>query len=426
MSARVEKTVLPSGITVLAHPMPDRNTVSVAVWVRTGARDEPADRAGITHFIEHMMFKGTPTRDARAIASSLEALGGRLDAFTTREQVCYEARALGEHLPDAVEVLADITCRSSFDAGEIEREKSVVREEILLYEDNPEDKVGEQLMAQVWGAHALGRPILGTAASVDALDREALCAHFRSRFDGHDLVVAGAGGLTLAELVALVERWFEPPAGGPASRDVAPPSFAPTVRHEVCDLQQLYLSLGTRAIPYADPRRYALAVLETLLGGCASSRLYQRIREEAGLAYSVYSALDPHRDAGALSIHLSVTPERARQALGLLREELARLAADGPDEAEVAATRTQIKGSILIAQESTSGRMHHVARQEIYAGKYTSPAEQVERFMAVTREQVTALAAEFLLPGGFALAARGPAPGGPLNEADWPLDGAAR
>jgi predicted Zn-dependent peptidase len=426
MSARVEKTTLPSGITVLAHPMPDRPSVSVALWVRTGARDESEGHTGITHFVEHMMFKGTPSRDARAIASSLEALGGQLDAFTSREQVCYEARALSEHLPDAIEVLADITCRSNFDPREIEREKSVVREEILQYEDNPEDKVGEQLMAQLWGGHALGRPILGTAASVDALDREAIREHFASRFAGRELVVAGAGGLTLAGLVALVERWFAPPAGGPAARDVPPPAFVPSVLHEVCDLQQLYLSLGTRAIPYMDPRRYALAVLETLLGGCASSRLYQRIREEAALAYSVYSALDQHRDAGALSIHLSVTPDRARQALGLLREELARLAGEGPSEAEVDATRTQIKGSILIRQESTSGRMHHVARQEIYAGKYTSPDEQVARIMAVTREQVAALAAEFLAPGRFALAARGPGPGGALTETDWPLDGDAR
>ena len=422
MSARIEKTVLPSGITVLAQPMPDRGTVSVAVWVRSGARDEPAERSGITHFVEHMMFKGTPTRDARAIAASLESLGGRLDAFTTREQVCYEARTLAEHLPDAIDVLADITCRSNFAEREIEREKSVVREEILLYEDNPEDKTVEQLMTQLWGAHALGRPILGTAESVDALDRAALRGHVDGRLAGRELVVAGAGGLALDVLVPLVERHFAPPPGGPAARDVAPPAFTPSVRHEVCDLQQLYLSLGTRAIPYADPRRYALAVLETLLGGCSSSRLYQRIREEAGLVYSIYSALDPHRDAGALSIHLGVSPERARQALALLREELARLAQEGPDEAEVEATRRQIKGSILIAQESTSGRMHHMARQEIYTGEYTPPDEQVARFLAVDRAQVAALAAQFLAPGAFALAARGPAPGGPLTEVDWPLD----
>lgn len=423
MSARIAKTVLPSGLTLLVQPMPDRRTVSVAVWVRTGARDEAHARQGISHFTEHMMFKGTATRDARAIAASLESLGGTLDAFTTREQVCYTARALAEHLPNAVDVLADITGRSRFDEREIEREKSVVKEEILSYEDNPEDKVGETLSRLVWGGHPLGRPILGTAASVDALDRAALQDHFARRYRADQLVVAAAGGLTPETLEELVTRHFTPPAGEAPERDAPPPAFVPGVRHETRpELQQMYLSLGTRAVPYTDARRHVLVVLETLLGAGMSSRLFQTIREEAGLAYSVFSALDFLRDGGMLSIHMGVSPERAREALGLLRRELARLAAEGPAEEEIRATRMQIKGSVLIAQESTSGRMYHMARQELYTGRYTPPEEQVERILAVTREDVAAIAAEFLAPGRFALSALGPAPGGPLTEADWPVD----
>ncbi|HUK63949.1 MAG TPA: pitrilysin family protein, partial [Dongiaceae bacterium] len=210
MSASIAKTVLPSGMTLLTQPMPERQTVSVAVWVRTGARDEPHERQGITHFIEHMMFKGTETRDARAIAASLESLGGHLDAFTTREQVCFTARALTEHLPQAVDVLADITGRSRFDAHEIEREKSVVKEEILSYEDNPEEKVGDLLSALVWGDHPLGRPILGVAASVDALDQAALRDDFGRRYRADQLVVAAAGGLTPEQLAELVAGSFSP------------------------------------------------------------------------------------------------------------------------------------------------------------------------------------------------------------------------
>lgn len=422
MSAMVEKLTLASGITLLTQPMPDRRTVSVGVWVRTGSRDETPERQGIAHFIEHMMFKGTGTRDARAIAASLESLGGHLDAFTTREQVCYTARVLSEHLPEAIDVVADILCRSRFDPAEVEREKSVVREEILSYEDNPEERLGDQLAVQVWGDHALGRPILGTADSVGSFTSETLRANFRRRYRGDQLVIAAAGDLRRDELARLVEASFVPPDGEPPVADPTPTAQPPGVRHTVDDVQQLYLSLGTRSMSYGDPRRYALVLLDTLLGGGMSSRLFQRIREEAGLAYSVYSALDFLRDGGTFSMHLAVSPERGRQALGLLREELAKLAAEGPSDVEVEMTKRQLHGSIVIAQESVSGRMYHMARQELYTGRYTPPEEQVARILAVTREEIAALAAEFLRPGRFALGALGPAPGGPITEADWPVE----
>lgn len=425
MSAVVEKVTLASGITLLTQPMTDRRTVSVGVWVRTGSRDETPERQGIAHFIEHMMFKGTGTRDARAIAASLESLGGHLDAFTTREQVCYTARALSEHLPEAIDVVADILCRSRFDPVEVEREKSVIREEILSYEDNPEEKLGDQLAAQLWGDHALGRPILGTAETVTSFTPDSLRANFRRRYRGDQLVIAAAGDLRPEDLVRLVEASFQPPEGEPPAPDESPRPQPPCVRHTEDDVQQLYLSLGTRALPYGDPRRYALVVLDTLLGGGMSSRLFQRIREDAGLAYSVFSSLDFLRDGGVLSVHLGVSPERGRQALQLLREELSSIAAEGPTAAEVEMTKRQLHGSIVIAQESVSGRMYHMARQELYTGRYTSPEEQVERIEAVTREQVAALAAEFLRPDRFTLGALGPAPDGPITEADWAVEEAA-
>jgi predicted Zn-dependent peptidase len=418
----VEKSVLPSGTTLLTQTMQDRQTVSVGIWVRTGSRDEPREHLGLAHFIEHMMFKGTQSRDARAIAGSLESLGGSLDAFTTREQVCYTARVLSEHVPQAIEVLSDLLCRSKYDPLEIEREKSVVKEEILSYEDSPEDRVSENLSAQVWGDHGLGRPILGFADTVDALTRDVIRADVDRRYRADQLIVAAAGGMEHAALVDLVTRHLTPAQGEAPTRGGEPPAFTPSVKHEQDDVQQLYLSLGTRAVPYSDPRRYGLIVLETLLGGGMSSRLFQSIREEAGLAYSIFSSLDFLRDGGMFSIHLGVTPDKGRQALGLLREELTRIAELGPDAAEVEAAVMQLKGSIVMGQESCSSRMYHVARQELYLGQYTPPERQVERLLAVTREEVALLASEFLRPGRFALSALGPADGEPLGEAEWPLE----
>jgi len=424
MVGRFRKSVLPSGITVLSEEMADRRSVSVGVWVRNGARDEPAERLGISHFIEHMVFKGTERRDARAIALSLESLGGHLDAFTGREQVCYYARALADHLAEVIDVLFDLVGRPRFAPAEVEREKSVVREEISAAEDNPEDKIGELLAARLWPDHALGRPILGTVDTIGALDAPALRGYFESRYRGEQLVVSAAGGLDHDALVSEVERWHSPPAGPALDLNVAPSPFRPVVEHLVRDdLQQLYLSLGTRALSYRDAERYPLVVLSTLLGGGMSSRLFQGVREEAGLAYSIYSAPDFHRDGGMLSIHLGVAPERGREALQRVREELERLRESGPDEAEVATGRQQLLGSVVMGQESVSTRMSHLAQEEIYRGRYVGPDEQVERVMAVTRDQVAALAERLLEPASYALVAIGPANGAPLTTADWPVRG---
>lgn len=414
----IRKSVLPNGLTLLSQGMPDRRSASLGLWIRTGSRDESVP--GMAHFIEHMMFKGTESRDARAIAASLESLGGHLDAFTTREQVVYTARVLSEHLPQAVEILSDLTGRSRFDAPEIEREKRVVKEEILSYEDNPEERVGDQLSEQLWGDHPLGKPILGTAASVDTFSREALLDEVACRYRGDQMVLAAAGGFEHAELEDLAARWFTPPAGPPPAPARPPGPVAPVVRHTVDDVQQMHLSLGTRAIAYTDPRRPALIVLETLLGGGMSSRLFQTIREEAGLAYSVFSSLDTLRDVGMLTVHMGVSPDKAREALTLLRRELQRLVDDGPAPDEVASAQMQLKGSVTLSQESVSSRMYHLARQELYTGRYVAPEAQVERVLAVTLGDVRDLAREFLRPERYTLAAIGPDAGALLRDEDWP------
>ena len=303
------KTVLPSGLTLLTERIPERRSLAVGVWVRSGARDEPGEMLGISLFIEHMMFKGTERRDARAIAASLESLGGHLDAFTAREEVCYYARALAEHLPEVVDVLADIVCRSRFAPAEVDREKSVVREEIFASDDNPEDRINDMVSEQVWPGHPLGRPILGTVDTIEQLDSERLRRYFRSRYRPEHLVIAAAGAVEHERMAEVIRQDFEPPDGPPLPFSGPPPGFAPGVRHETReDLHQLYLALGTRGVGYSDAERYALVVLNTLLGGGMSSRLFQSVREEAGLAYSVFSAADFHRDTGLVTIQLGVAP----------------------------------------------------------------------------------------------------------------------
>jgi len=406
--------------------MSDRRSVSVGVWVRNGARDEPVDLLGVSHFIEHMMFKGTERRDARAIAQSLESLGGHLDAFTAREQVCYYGRALSEHLPQVIDVLSDIVCCSRFAEPEVAREKSVVREEIFACEDNPEDKVNELLAAQTWDGHALGRPILGTIETVEAMGPDALRSYFRSRYRAEHLVVAGSGALDHDRMIDLVSASFAAPDGETLPLSESPPPFRPSVHHEVrADLQQLYLSMGTRSTPYAHADRYPLVVLNILLGGGMSSRLFQSVREEAGLAYSIFSSVDFHRDVGAITVHLGVSPARGREALQRVRQELIQLCEKGPAEEEVAAARSQLRGGVLIGQESVSNRMYHLAHDEIYCGCYASPEEQVAEIEAVDHERVARLARQYLHPERFVLTVLGPAPGGPITEADWPFVAAA-
>jgi len=414
------RTVLAPGTTVLTDTMPDRRAVTIGVWLRNGARDEPHEWLGISHFIEHMMFKGTERRDARAIAASLESLGGHLDAFTAREQVCYYARALSEHVPVVIDVLADLVSRPRFAPEDLTREKSVVREEIFACEDNPEDKVNELLNEQAWGDHPLGRPILGTVDTLESFGTETLRAYYASRYRAEDLVIAAAGGVDHDALVELVARHVAAPTGEPRGLSEPPPAFTPTVRHvERTDLQQLYISLATRAVRYDHADREGLVVLNTLFGGGMSSRLFQSVREEAALAYSVFSALDFHRDTGLLSVHLGVAPARGREALARVRRELLDLAAAGPSEEEVAATRSQLRGNVIMSQESVTHRMYHLAHEELYSDHYTTPEEQVARIEAVTRDDVARLAREYLDPRRYALTALGPADGAAIAASDW-------
>jgi len=421
-----ERTVLDNGLTLVSEAMPERRSVSLGVWLRSGARDEPGALMGVTHFLEHMLFKGTPTRSALDIAHSLESRGGHLDAFTTREYVCYYARCLEEHAELALEVLADLVGHSLLADDEIEREKSVVREEIQSYEDNPEEKLHDVLAEAVWGADPLGWPILGTLESLEALTGPEVRRHYRARYRTGSLVLSVAGSFDRDRLAGLAAARFAP-AGGDA------PVLAPTPEAQPVggvfvprDVTQLYLALGRPALPQFDDRRYALAVLNALIGGGMSSRLFQSVRESAGLAYSIYSSVDFLRDTGMLTIFLGVRPERAAEALSRVAQELARFAHEGPSAEELESGRSQLKGSMILGQESVSNHMTHLAMDEIYYGRAWPLEAHLERVARVGADDVMALAREFLTPGGFTLAALGPEEfESPVRRA-WPPGAAGR
>ena len=414
MSASLEKTVLPNGITVLSQSLADRRTLALGAWLRTGSRDEPHERLGITHFIEHMMFKGTATRDARAIAASLESLGGHLDAFTSREQVCYTARVLSEHLPQAVEVVSDIVCRSRFDPEDIEREKSVIREEILSYEDNPEAKVADQLSEQLWGDHALGRPILGTRQSIINATRDQVRRFYRKHYLPGNVVVVAAGNLRHEELLDLVAEHMDPGtvrAAGPSAWNLRPagdvpgPSGRSLVKKR--KTEQAHICIGTSGLSRTDPDRFAFGVVNNALGGGMSSRLFREIREKRGLAYSVYLYHSMYAEAGVFCAYAGTTPGRAKETLAIMRAELEDVANKGlgPDEFERA--KGHMKGSLVLSLEDPGGRMSRLGKSEIGHGESLTVNQLLSRIEAVTPEDAER-AAERVLSQPMTVTVLGP------------------
>jgi predicted Zn-dependent peptidase len=408
IDSRIQKFVLQSGVTLLTEQLPERRSLSVGAWLRRGSRDEPQQWIGVTHFLEHMLFKGTERRTPFEIAYALESLGGGLDAFTAREYVCVHARCLEEHGELAIELLADVIGHSTLTDEEIEREKSVVREEIQSYEDNPEEKVQDVLAASVWERDSLGWPILGTLESIEGLGGEALRSFYRDQVRAHDLIVAVAGNFDPQRVCDHVAAQFDLADGSTPPVAPAPTARMPQIAYLARDVSQLYLALGRPAVRQEDRRRYALAVLNALIGGGMSSRLFQSVREVAGLAYSIYSGVDFFRDTGFFTISLGVRPERAAEALRTVARELETFVREGPSREELEAGRSQLKGGLVLGQESVTNHMSQLALDELYHGQPVPLDEHLALIGAVTADDVMDVAQEFLRPGGFSLAAVGP------------------
>jgi len=396
---KVEETTLANGLVVVTEPMQHVRSVSVGIWIRNGSRREPAERSGISHFIEHMVFKGTGRRTAEDIAREMDRVGGMVDAFTAKEMVCFNTRVLDEHLETAFDVLADMMLDPQFPEDEIRREKSVVLEEIRMVEDNPEDLVHEMFSRNLWGHHPLGRPILGTAETVERFDRETLNAWFRLWYAPNNLVITAAGNISHQQLLDLIIPRFGGRAAVPNNySDVIPAARAELASRSKVDLEQAHICLGVPAYSMTDSRRYAVSVLNNLLGSGMSSRLFQNIRERQGLAYAVFSETNHYRDAGMLTIYAGTSLETVEKLICSVMTELHDLKEKPVSDEELRRSKANLKGGTLLSLESTGSRMSDLARQYLYFGRYLSPDDRIASMEAVTSEEIKQVANELFQP----------------------------
>ncbi|HEV2388323.1 MAG TPA: pitrilysin family protein [Candidatus Acidoferrales bacterium] len=404
----VRKTVLPNGLVVITESMPQFRSVAVGIWVRTGSRSEPESLGGISHFIEHMVFKGTERRSCEEIARTMDSVGGMLDAFTTKEMVCFSAKVLDEHLPLAFDVIADMVLRPLFAPPDIAKEKQVVLEEIKMDEDNPETLVSETFLQHFWADHGLGRPILGTPETVEGFDRARVFDWFRRCYVPNNMVISAAGNLEHHRLVEMIAAQFASlPAGADGFQVTPPRPHAPVVVRQKRELEQAHLCVGAPAFAVADHRRFACALLNNVLGAGMSSRLFQNIREQQGLAYSVFSEMNPYHDTGLLSVYAGTGSDKVERLVGSVLDEFRRLkeSAVGPEELHRA--KEQLKGSMTLGLESTGARMANRARQQVYFGRSVALEEIFSSIDAVTADQIQHVARQLFAPDHIALAAVG-------------------
>ena len=395
-SQQIERTQLDNGLTIISEYMPHVRSVTMGIWVRHGSRHESAEDNGITHFLEHMVFKGTRHRSAEEIARSVDSLGGNLDAFTSKENVCFSAKVLDEHVPIAFDVLADLVLNPLFRPEDIEREQGVILQEIKMDEDNPDYLVHEIFTQNFWKDHPLGRPILGTKETVKRLQRDKLLDYFHTGFAANHLLVAAAGNIEHGRLVDLVRQSFAAqPAEVNGHLSSPPATHARIVLRNKKQLEQVQICLGLPAPSLLSEQRYAWSVLNTLVGGGMSSRLFQNIRERQGLAYSVFSDLSPYSDAGVFAVYAGTGAKTVRQVVDSILKELRGLRENPVPEEELRRAKNNLKGSLMLGLESTGARMSNLARQQLYFGRYIGLSELLERVEQVSAEdlqQITAAA----------------------------------
>ena len=392
---RIRRETFANGLRLVTEAMPHVRSVSIGVWLTRGSRHEPTEHAGIAHFVEHMLFKGTTTRSAEDIAQQVDSIGGQLDAFTSKEYAGYYVKVLDEHLPVAVDVLSDLVSNPVFAPEDIEREQKVVLEEIKMVEDTPDDLVHEIFAEAYWNGHPLGRPILGTPESVSALDQPTLQRYFRDTYVASNFVVVAVGNISHDEVKALVEQKFAAsPSSGRTVVDQVP-VVAPSVQIRKKDLEQSHVCLGTIGLPQNHPDRYAAYALNTVLGGSMSSRLFQNVREKRGLAYSVFSSLSAYQDVGALSIYAGCGNDAVAELVDVVVAEIRRLTREAVPADELRRAKDHLKGSLMLNLESTSSRMSHHARQEIYRDRADSLDQMLAEIERVSIADVQRLAREF-------------------------------
>jgi predicted Zn-dependent peptidase len=408
----VRRTVLPGGLRVVTEYVPSVRSASVGLWVNVGSRDEGPTVAGAAHFLEHLLFKATPTRTSVDIAQAVDAVGGELNAFTSKEHTCYYAHVLDDDLEMAVELVADVVLNGVCAPADVELERDVVLEEIAMRDDDPEDTLGDVFLSAMFGDHPVGRPVIGSVDSVSAMSRNQLHSFHVRRYVPERMVLAVAGNIDHDHVVALAKAFFGgrlvkglkplPPRKG-AGRVPGGPGLTLISR----DCEQSHLTLGVRVPGRHWPDRWALSVLNTAVGGGLSSRLFQQIRETRGLAYSVYSAVDTFADSGAFSVYAGCLPERFDEVVRLTAEVLETVAREGITEAECRIAKGSLRGGLLLGLEDSASRMNRLGRSELNFGEYRSLASTLKRIEAVAVEDVNAVARK-VLSGRFGAAVLGP------------------
>jgi predicted Zn-dependent peptidase len=413
VGGRVERTELPGGLRVLTETMPGVLSATLGIWVGVGSRDESPAVAGSSHFLEHLLFKGTTTRSALEIATAMDAVGGEMNAFTAKEHTCYYANVLASDLPLAVTLLSDLVTEACNTAADLESERTVVLEEIAMRDDEPSDAVHDLFSETLFGDTPLGRSVLGTVESIEGLTRDDVDGWYRDRYAMPSIVVTAAGRVEHQQVLDLVTAAFGRRLSGdagPAPLRLGDPAPAGPARSSGLisrRTEQTHLLLGTPSMGRLDDRRYAAAVLDTAVGGGMSSRLFQEIREKRGLVYSVGSSLTHYAGSGSFSVYAGCSKKRVPEVLRLVREELARAAADGLTAGEVARSKGQLKGGLVLGLEDTGSRMSRLGKSELSYGEYLSIPEVLGRLDAVDEEQVRAVAAE-LFTQDMCLAVVGP------------------
>ena len=414
----LRRTVLPNGLIVLTERMEHMRSVAMGIWIKSGSRCEPAETNGISHFVEHMLFKGTRSRSAQLIAREMDSIGGNLDAFTGKETICFNVKSLADHVPIALDVLADLVLNPVFASTDIERERGVILEEIKIDEDNPDVLVHELFTQNFWKDHPLGKPILGTTTTVARLDQKSLFAYHNDRFRGGNMVFSAAGNLDHDHFADELAQKFIALEGGETLHELsAPEASARIVLRNKKSLEQVQICLGVPSPPITDDNRYATLILNTVLGGGMSSRLFQTVREERGMAYSIYSDLSPLRDTGTLCVYAGTSAGKALEVVDLILDEFRKLKEIPLPDDELLRAKDQLKGNILMGLESSNSRMANLARQEMYFHQFFTAEEVIARIAEVDAAQVQAMAQRLFDPERIAVTLLGRLDGVKLGRA---------
>lgn len=404
----INKTTLKNGIRIMSESVPYVDSVSVGIWIDVGARDEHGKTRGVSHFIEHMLFKGTERRTARQIADEMDSIGGHLNAFTDKETTWFYAKVLSEHLPTAVDVISDMILHSKLDDAEIEREKNVVLEEIMRYEDTPEELVHDVFAQTLWQGHPLGNPVIGTRSAVESFSRESLVHHLQQAYTPDNMVVSAAGNLDHAALVELIEKHFGSLSGRQNKRHVHPAKATGDSKLTSKPVEQVHFCIGTRGYTQYCKDRYVLAVMDAILGGGMSSRLFQEVRENRGLVYTIGSYTASYREGGMFTVYAGTSIKNAELVIDLVKKEFETIKKEPVDDAEITRAKNQIRGALVLGQESMSNRMSRMANSELYFGRIVPVQEVIDAIMQVKAEDVMRVANELFVDGQIAFAAVGP------------------